>query len=110
MAFQLIERNRVAVQVKGQLPDEAGKPQPFSFTLHCKRLGAQELREVLKDDAKTTVDFMADVVQGWSGVTGDEGAMLPFTEAALNALLDVPGVAGLAFAAYMEQQAARAKN
>lgn len=110
MAFKLVERNSVAVQVKGEITGDKGTPEAFNFTLHCKRMGVEELQAALKDDARSVRDFLIDIAHGWSGVIGDEGATLPFTQDALGALLDVPGIAGLAFNSYLEQQGARAKN
>lgn len=45
MAFQLIERNTVAVTIKGILNDATtGQPQPFDFVLHCQRMDVPALR------------------------------------------------------------------
>ena len=111
MAFQLIERNTVAVAIKGILNDAAtGKPQPFDFILHCQRMDLPTLQAALADKERSVRDFVCSVAQGWSGVTGAEGATLPFTEAGLEQLLNLPGMDALVFDAYLAQQGARAKN
>ncbi len=110
MAFKLVERNSVAVQVKGEITGDKGTPEPFNFTLHCKRMGVEELQAALKDESRSVRDFLVDIAHGWAGVNDAEGTALPFAPAAMGALLDVPGLAALAFSAYLEQQGARAKN
>lgn len=110
MAFKLIERNTVPVTVKGKIADEHGKTEIFDFILTCKRLGADALQDALKTEDRNLKSFMADVVEGWKGVHDAAGAPVDFTPDALDQLLDVPGVAGLAFKTYLEEQGARAKN
>lgn len=109
MAFKLIERNSVAVQVKGEINNDKGQSEAFTFTLHCKRLGVQDLQSALKDSERSVAEFLQAITHGWDGVNGEAGA-LPFAPDALAALLDMPGIAQLAFSAYLEQQGARAKN
>ena len=41
MAFKLVKRNKLAVKVKGTLPDDNGKPINFDFKLHCNRLSQE---------------------------------------------------------------------
>ena len=112
MAIQLIERNSVAVNVSGQLNDEhdAAKPINFNFTLHCKRLHIEALQAALADKERSVRDFVTSVVHGWAGVQGADGHSLPFSAEGLEQLLSLPGMDGLAFNAYLEQQGARAKN
>lgn len=110
MAFKLVQRNSVAVQIEGELTGEGGAPEAFGFTLHCRRLGTQALQAALKDKERSVADFMAEVAEGWDGVADSAGAPLAYGAAALQSLLDIPGLAQLAFTAYLEQQGARAKN
>ena len=110
MGLKLVERNVVNVKVEGTLADDNGKPDRFDFTLQCKRMGADALKDALTDQQTLTKVFMADVTIGWKGVTDADGNQVGFDSAALNQLLDIPGMAGLAFNAYLEQQAVKAKN
>lgn len=110
MAFKLIERNTVAVQIKGEITNDKGQAEGFAFTLHCQRLGVEALQAQLRDSERSVREFLLEVAQGWSGVTGEDGGALPFTPGALGTLLDIPGLAQLVFTAYLEQQGARAKN
>lgn len=110
MAFKLVERNTVPVTVKGKIADENGKTEIFDFTLICKRMGADALQDALKTEDRNIKSFMADVVEGWKGVLNQDGVNVAFNEEALDQLLDVPGIAGIAFKTYLEEQGARAKN
>lgn len=110
MAFKLIARNLCTVPVKGFLKDESGKPERFEFTLICRRTGAGDLRNKLDEAGRNTIHFMTEVVEGWKGVNDEAGNPVAFSDETLAALLDTPGLANLAFEAYIEQQGAREKN
>lgn len=108
--FKLIERNTVSVPVKGVITDDSGKPERFEFSLLCRRLGADALSERLKEPDRSVKAFMQEVAEGWRGVADAEGQPLAFNEANLEALLETPGMAHLAFQSYLQEQAAKAKN
>jgi hypothetical protein len=57
-------------------------------------------------------ELLADVVNGWDGVLDDDGNPVPFTPTNLAALLEIVGMAGVMFAAYLESCGAKgtAKN
>ncbi len=111
MSFKLIVRNTVSVPVKGVISDDAGKPERFEFRLQCRRMGADDLKGAInKDSEKSVIDFMADVIEGWSGVQDDMGAAVPFGDEAARRLLDIPGVANLAFTSYLSENGAKEKN
>lgn len=106
----LTQRNTATVNVKGTLNDENGKPQPFHFKLMCRRISATELQNVLKDSDRSVSDFMLDITEGWRGVKDEDGQDVEFSTSALEQLLDIPGLAGIAFKEYLQEQAAKAKN
>lgn len=111
MAFQLIERNTVAVTIKGILNDATtGQPQPFDFVLHCQRMDVPALQAALANKERSVRDFLQSVAQGWAGVQGADGSTLPFSPEAFAQMLNLPGLEQLAFDAYLAQQGARAKN
>ena len=102
MAFQLIERNTVAVTIKGILNDATtGQPQPFDFVLHCQRMDVPALQAALANKERSVRDFLQSVA---------EGSTLPFSPEAFAQMLNLPGLEQLAFDAYLAQQGARAKN
>lgn len=111
MAFKLIARDIVQVPVKGVLANETGKAEPFDFSLTCRRLGADAMRDQLKAGGERSLkEFMAPLVQGWRGVLDAQGNAVDFNPDALDALLDTPGLAALVFESYAKEQAAREKN
>ena len=110
MAFKLIARNLCTVPVKGFLKEESGKPERFEFTLICRRTGAGDLRKKLDEAGRNTIDFMTEVVESWKGVNDEVGNPVVFSEEALATLLDTPGLANMAFDAYLVEQGAREKN
>jgi hypothetical protein len=108
VAFKIIVSDTVAVAVKGHIPDEKGALQAFSFSLVCRRLKSDALAQAAGE--KTAVEFVRDVVIDWSGVTDATDTPLPFTGPALDELLNIPGMAGVIGAAYMQTCGARGKE
>lgn len=84
----------------------------FGFTLTAKRTPQNEVEQWVKDDQRQVKDILNDVVSGWSGQTlvmdGDKPA--EFNSESFAALLDVPGVAGRCYLAYLTECGAKAKN
>lgn len=109
MGIKIIISDIVGFKVKGAINDAAGVAQPFDFSLTCTRLDADQLHAKIKDDS-TLVEFLADVVQGWSGVRDADDKPLPYTEDALRQLCKIPGVAGVAYRTYCEEVGAKTKN
>jgi len=99
----------VKVHIKGVLNDEAGRPQQVSFALVCRRLLTDELQAQMADDRKVP-EFIEDVTTDWSDVLDDDGRARAFSRDDLRQLLKIPGVAGLAFSAYLRDVGAREKN
>jgi hypothetical protein len=53
----------------------------------------------------------AELLVGWSGVTGDDGKEIPFSQKALQQLLEVPFLAVAVLKAYMDSiKGAKRKN
>ena len=70
-----------------------------------------QIGEEIKTDHITDADLAAEVLVGWSGVTDDSGQDVPFSQSALQQLLDVPMLAGAITIAYFESlQGAKRKN
>lgn len=111
MAIKITVSDKVGIKVKGTIQNEAGVPQPFDFGLVCLRLDADQIQASLKDESeKTLIDFMLDVVEDWSGVRDADDKPMPFTADNYRALCKIPGVAMLAFRAYMADVGAKEKN
>ena len=110
MAFVLKKLNKLAVQVKGSLPGEDGKPQNFDFTLHCKRLSQDEIEAVINDKSGSAQDFLRSVTEGWDRVVDEDGQPQQFEAESLDALMNQAGMPVVCFQAYLKQVAAVAKN
>lgn len=110
MAFILKKLNKLAVKVKGTLPDEDGKQIDFDFTLNCKRLTQEQIDGVLRDKKGNVTGFVINVAEGWSQVLDEAGNAVPFSAEQLTAQLDNPGLSALIMQAYLEQVSAAAKN
>jgi len=109
MAFKLVKRNKLAVKVKGTLPDEDGKPEHFDFKLHCERLSQDELDAVRQENGGVKA-FIRDVTQGWEGVVDKAGQSVPFSTDGLEEMINCAGMPLLVLRCYMEQVGASAKN
>lgn len=110
MAFRLVVSDTITVPVSGRLPDANGRAVPFTFTLTARRLPAGELRAAVDANDRTVPEFLGSVIRGWSGVLDDQGAELSYSPAALDALLDIVGMSGLIFGAYIEACGVRGKE
>lgn len=112
MSFRLTVSDTVTVPVNGNMPDAAGKPARFSFTLKARRLSLSELRSLTEGDDRTAPQFLLDNVIGWEGVLDEDGNQVPFARAALEQMLEILGMASLILGAYVEACGAKgtAKN
>lgn len=110
MAFILKKRNKLAVKIKGTLPDEDGKQIDFDFVLHCKRLTQGEIDVFMKDQKGKVAALVKDVAEGWGLVLDEAGNAVPFSGEQLDAQLENPGLPMLILQSYMEQVSATAKN
>lgn len=111
--YKIVVSDTVAVQVKGALSDADGKPASFKFTLVCKRLNAEEFKSRMEGGESTTKDVMQEVTTGWNGqrlVLEEDGTPAEFCADALEALLDINGMANVCFVAYGKESGAHAKN
>ena len=109
MAYKFVKRNKIAVEVKGTLPDENGKPVKFDFKLFCKRKTSDEIEAVMKDRNSEVKNFVRDVAEGWD-VLGEDNEPLLFSPENLNDVLNDVGMPTVIMQAYLSQIAATAKN
>lgn len=111
MAIKIVVSDTVGFKVKGTINDASGVPQAFDFGLTCVRLDADQIQAKLKGDTDASIiDFLADIVEGWSNVRDAEDKPLAFTEASLRQLCKIPGVAPLTFRTYLTEVGAKEKN
>ena len=111
--YKIVVANTVAVLVKGSFTNDAGKDVPFKFTLVCKRLEADELKEALAGGETQVTEFITNVATDWRDqrlVLEDDDKPAEFCPDALEALLNITGMGMLCFTSYMKEAGAKAKN
>lgn len=100
--------------VKVELPVSGGKHEKHTFDAEFRRLSQSRMVEIGKAiDAGTTsdIELAREVLAGWKGIVGADGQDIPYSEAARDALLDVPLVAAAVVMAFFESAAgAKRKN
>lgn len=111
MAIKISISNTVRFKVRGTIKDEAGIDQPFDFQLQCMRLDADQIKSKLGSDSEASVtDFLADVIEDWTGVRGADDKPVAYSEDELRKLCKIPGVAAVAFKTYLLEVGAKEKN
>lgn len=112
MSINIVISDTVGFKVEGAINDAAGTPQPFDFSLVCKRLDSDTIDEQMKGDftpAKVR-DFFTAHTTGWARVRDAAGQEAPFSTDALASLLKIPGLPSLAFRKYIAEVGAKEKN
>lgn len=93
------------------LPKDGGVREKSSFDCTFRRLPQSRLRKLLADPENSVDLICKEAVVGWKGVKDDAGGDLPFSESALEAMLEVPTAAQTIATAYLESIAgAKTKN
>lgn len=106
MAFILKQKTSYTWPIVLLIPVDGGTRQKCTFDGELKRLPQSRINEIIKlaraaelgrlDDDEMLDDKAAarEILIGWSGVLDDDNNEIPFSEAALNQLLEIPTVAG----------------
>lgn len=102
--------DRVKFKVRGSFNSADGTSKPFDFDLTARRLDVDAYKDAVSDTDTTMADFLASVVQDWSGVRDGSGAPVPYSGDALRKLCKVPGLASLMFRTYGLEVGAKEKN
>lgn len=112
--FKVLVSDTVPVPIVLIVKDSNGKEVEKRATLVCKRTTATAIRGEMADKDRTMAESLRNVITGWQdqNLVADEDTGQPadFCPEALDALLDVPGVATVAFTRYMTEAAAKEKN
>jgi hypothetical protein len=114
MAFVLKQSDTYTWPVTFDVPVDGGRHQRQTFDGEFRRLSQSRIREIgqqIESGETTDADLATEVLQGWSGITDDNGKDVPFSQAALQQLLDVPMLATAIVTAYFSSlQGAKRKN
>jgi hypothetical protein len=114
MAFVLKQTDSFSWPVSIELPVDGGRHEKQTFDVQFKRMPQKWIRDIAKKidaDQVIDVDVAREVVVGWSGITDDAGKEVPFSQKALEQLLDVPTLAGSVVMEFFKATAGvKAKN
>ena len=97
------------------MPRSGGDFDKFTFEIEFRRLSTDEWRKMLDKIAvgkMELADVAREISAGWSGVDGEPGEPMPFSDSAFNELLNIAQVPAAIFAAFSKSLngAAREKN
>lgn len=113
MGYKLVISNKILTKVKGIYKDDAGVAKSFNFELEQDRISQDELAQVVADKSENASDFIKRTTHGWRNqrlVLDDSDQPAEFSSEALAVLLQVSGMGGFCFQAYIEQVLVTAKN
>lgn len=111
MSISIIVSDKLTFDIKGETRGEEGRPVAFDFTLTARRMKGDELQEMQTSEVgKPIVDKLCDLVQGWKGVKGPDGAVEFSTEVLRDLLTSYPGLPSLVWTRYLQEVAVKAKN
>ena len=114
MAFVLKQSDTYVWPVTFDVPVDGGRHQRQSFDGEFRRLSQSRIREIgqqIESGDTTDAEIAGEVLTGWSGITDDDGKDVPFSQGALERLLDVPMLAtAIATAYFGSLSGAKRKN
>jgi hypothetical protein len=119
MGFVLKQSDTYSWPITFDLPVDGGRHERQTFDGTFKRLPQSKVGPMLAELAKLEDlgdldrmnDLATDLIVGWAGVTDDAGKEIPFSQKALEQMLDVPFLAVAVLKAYMDSiKGAKRKN
>lgn len=114
MAFVLKQSDTYSWPVTFDLPIDGGRHERHSFDGEFRRLSQSRIREMgqqIEAGEATDAELAAEVLVGWCGVTDANGKDVPFSQSALQQLLDISMVASAIVLAFFNSlQGAKRKN
>lgn len=106
MAFVLKQSASYTWPVPLLIPVDGGRREKHSFDAEFKRLPQTRIDEIIRlarmieagkcepEDEQTMARIPRELLIGWTGITDDAGKDVPFSESALDQLLEIPAIAG----------------
>lgn len=123
MAFVLKQSATYTWPVPLLIPVDGGRREKFSFDAEFRRLPQDRIDQIIKlarmieagkgepEDEDAMAKAPREIMAGWSGITDDTGEPVPFSDAALTELLQIPTVAAQIVKAWFESmEVAKRKN
>lgn len=123
MAFVLKQSDTYTWPVTLVIPVDGGRREKHSFDAEFKRLPQTRINEIIRqakamERGRLSDDEMledqaacAEILVGWSNVVDDDGQEIPFSQKAVDQLLELPTIAGQIVRAWFESlETAKRKN
>jgi len=123
MAFVLKQSATYTWPITLVLPIDGGRREKHTFDGEFRRLPQTRINEIIRqarlqergkladDEELQDQDAAKEILAGWINVVDDKGEEVPFSEAALNQLLEIPTVAGQIVRTWFESlEVAKRKN
>jgi hypothetical protein len=123
MAFVLKQSATYTWPITLVLPVDGGRREKHTFDGEFRRLPQTRINEIVKlaqlqergklaeDEELRDQDAAKEILAGWSNVVDDKGEEIPYSEAALNQLMEIPTVAGQIVRTWFESlEVAKRKN
>jgi hypothetical protein len=113
MAFVLKQSASYTWPVPLLIPIDGGRREKYSFDAEFRRLPQSRINEIIKlaralelgrgdDESLDDKTAAKEILAGWAGVTDDAGKEIPFSESALEQLLEIPTIAGQIITAWFK--------
>jgi hypothetical protein len=119
MAFVLKQSDTYSWPVAFDVPVDGGRHERQTFDGEFKRLPQSKVGPMVAElqrledlsELDRITELAAEVLVGWSGVSDDNGKEIPFSQGALEQLLEVPLLSVAILKAYMDSiKGAKRKN
>ena len=119
MAFVLKQSSSYSWPVSFDVPVDGGRHEKQTFDGEFKRLPQSKIGPMVAELGKLEdlgeldriTEIASDVLIGWSGINDDDGKEIPFSQKALEQLLEVPFLAVAVLKAYVDSiKGAKRKN
>jgi hypothetical protein len=119
MAFVLKQSDTYTWPVTFDVPVDGGRHERQTFDGEFKRLPQSKIGPMVAElqrledlgDLERITDISRDVLVGWSGINDDNNKEIPYSQKALDQLLEVPFLAVAVLKAYMDSiKGAKRKN
>jgi hypothetical protein len=91
MAYRVTKKPTFTIRVTVVEPGDtdSGAVETSEFTARFKRVTGEELH-ALRTSGRSDKDLMQEVLVGWSDLTDDSGAQVPFSVEFCETLLSIP--------------------
>jgi len=119
MAFVLKQSDTYSWPVTFDVPVDGGRHERQTFDGEFKRLPQSKVGPMVAElnaledggEMERITELACEVLVGWSGVTDDSGKDIPFSQKALEQLLEVPLLAAAVLRSYFDSlKGAKRKN